>query len=1611
MFIDTDTNDFIQSLSIATCLLVLFLFAGPTLHAQSIIYVDAGASGANDGSSWDDAYTNLRTALSNASGTNEVWIAAGVYKPTSGSDQTISFEITASQNGIEIYGGFDGTETSRSERDPTTNITVLSGDINNNDNTDENGITWDASDINGDNTQHLVYLDGSSGSGITSSTILDGVTITGGEAGLNTQPSSDGGGVFCNGRTNSTCSPTLSNITFAGNYAWGKGGALFNNGIDGTSNPTIVNAVFTGNEANRGGAIYSEGPVGDASPTLINAVFVDNEAWRGGAMYNDGGNGTSSPTLINTTFTGNIGRGSGGALYNESASPEVHNSIFWDNGDEINNNSSTSTISYSLVEGGCEAISGTDCGDGTLDGDPLFADRDNPAGSDLVFGTLKDGLRLSPSSPALNAGDNETVPSNVETDLLGEARIQDGTVSMGPYEQDAGDQITSIHHVAANADGNEEGDSFENAFVDLQDALAVASSNDIILVGAGTYTPGPDADDAFKLDGTHDGIRIYGGWSGAESFDTVEAVEAALNTRDPGAHPAVLDGQGANYHVLYLDGATEGPITDQTIIDGFTVTGGAATGSASNGRGGGMLCEGTGSGSGCSPFLERIVFTENLAYEGGALYADGSDGGASNPTLINSVFVNNTAETPNDDPALGGALLLNGRNGGTSSPTITNTTIAGNTGEFGGAVYHRAGSGSSSEPVFTNTILYDNIATDTGDQVRSWDSGAAPVFSHTLIENGPDGVAAENDAEAIYKDEDGDAVDFEQSTNLDAAPQFVTGDNPTGDDAVFFTKQDGLRLQPGSPALNAGSNEAVDGIMLDLLGEDRIQDGTVSLGAYERPQSTYDGPIYHVKADAMGIEDGSSFDDAFTDLQDALAVATGDDVIVIAAGVYRPVTPANVNNVTDEERSTPFTLTGAHDGLHIYGGWTGTESFSSVSDVEDQLNTRNLDLTDPTTGSILSGDIDLNDAPFVATQATSHLQGDNSYTVLMLDGRPNGDITADTVIDGVALTAGQANGEDDLTRGGGGLICYGSEEGACSPTLRNIVAFGNHADSRGGGIVTRTDGDNAFAAPTLTNAAFIGNTATHGTGAAVLVDGGDASPVARNVFSGGNVGFDTFFIRTEEESTGTFTLAHVTVAENELEFSSLSVSGFEGTATMNVINSILWNNKGDEADEDVYKEVRTFGSHSTVFIGHTIVDGGPENSTFESEGAILDVDPQFVDPLDGDLRLSSTSPAIARGSRSPFADDGVAVDLPADALGNNRLFGLAPDLGAHEYTEIATTESSITDAIDLAGYIDPVGFEGLVLLRNATSGDLSFNRNETTPESPDLPGSVAPFTWTIDTDLTGEDPTYDLALDASDIPGIDDFDALRLYKSEDDGATWNEVTDLGGTLVLNEDENWVAVQDLTGFSQFAIASDEADNPLPVELSRFEAQRADSDLVKLQWETLSETNNAGFEVQRREASVETSRRDVSTGESWQTIATVDGAGTTDEPQSYRFDDTDLPYAADSLTYRLRQIDTDGTESFSDEVVVERQPTEAELLPTYPNPTSSQATVRFAVPEHQHVRIHLYDMLGRRVQTVTDQELEGRHKQGIDVSRMASGTYFLRMETDNGSVDTQRITVVR
>ena len=108
-------------------ILISFIILPAIVFAQNVnIYVNQQASGANSGKSWEYAYTDLQTALKNAKSGQQIWVAAGIYHPTTDADRSVFFEMVEE---VALYGGFQGDEQSLSERDWKKNLTVLSGDI------------------------------------------------------------------------------------------------------------------------------------------------------------------------------------------------------------------------------------------------------------------------------------------------------------------------------------------------------------------------------------------------------------------------------------------------------------------------------------------------------------------------------------------------------------------------------------------------------------------------------------------------------------------------------------------------------------------------------------------------------------------------------------------------------------------------------------------------------------------------------------------------------------------------------------------------------------------------------------------------------------------------------------------------------------------------------------------------------------------------------------------------------------------------------------------------------------------------------------------------------------------------------------------------------------------------------------------------------------------------------------------------------------------------------------------------------------------------------------------------------------------------------------------
>ena len=248
---------------IHTSILILMLFLGTHMLSAAVIYVDISAAGANNGTSWVNAYTDLQDALATATSGDEIWIAQGVYKPSvqydldgNGPDpREVTFKLP---NGVMLYGGFAGGELSRNERDWKAHETVLSGDIDNNDlDFDANGIAENTvPDHIGNNAYHVVLTEG-----VNAHTGLDGLIITAGRAENGTlmrnNPHLLGGGWHdIAGGTGHVSSPTLTHCRFIGNYANYGGAMSMGSGAVGTYQPTIRHCEFIRNEAFlRGGAL------------------------------------------------------------------------------------------------------------------------------------------------------------------------------------------------------------------------------------------------------------------------------------------------------------------------------------------------------------------------------------------------------------------------------------------------------------------------------------------------------------------------------------------------------------------------------------------------------------------------------------------------------------------------------------------------------------------------------------------------------------------------------------------------------------------------------------------------------------------------------------------------------------------------------------------------------------------------------------------------------------------------------------------------------------------------------------------------------------------------------------------------------------------------------------------------------------------------------------------------------------------------------------------------------------------------------------------------------------------------------------------------------------
>jgi len=191
--------------------------------------------------------------------------------------------------------------------------------------------------------------------------------------------------------------------------------------------------------------------------------------------------------------------------------------------------------------------------------------------------------------------------------------------------------------------------------------------------------------------------------------------------------------------------------------------------------------------------------------------------------------------------------------------------------------------------------------------------------------------------------------------------------------------------------------------------------------------------------------------------------------------------------------------------------------------------------------------------------------------------------------------------------------------------------------------------------------------------------------------------------------------------------------------------------------------------------------------------------------------------------------------------------------------------------------------------------------------------------------------------------------------------------------------------------------------IPVELESFTAS-ANENSVTLNWLTATEKNNSGFSVERK----------TSLDERWIEVGFVPGFGTTTERMSYSFTDANLSMA--SYSYRLKQIDFDGTVEYSNEIFAEvSAPKNFALMQNYPNPFNPSTTIEFSIPQTSNVSIEIYNVIGENVARLVNQTLEaGYHRFNFDAGSLPSGTYVYQLKANgqNGTfVDTKKMLLMK
>jgi autotransporter family porin len=734
------------------------------LSAQEIIYVNKNANGKNKGKSWSDAFNDLQSALEQVKTGGEIWVAQGIYLPTTDNNREATFQL---KENVTLYGGFNGDEKNHSERDWENNKTILSGNIGDINSKKDNSIhvvtTANNAVLDGfivedgyalsnrerktspgkqknertnggdqrreasgppqthTTPQNIMMAANSAGAGILNfktAAIIRNTIVRNCSAGK-------GGGVY--NMTNTTghpankgATPVFINVKIQGNYAFGRGGGMQN---DLGTSPVLINCEFTENFCDaKGGGLYNDF---NCSPIIINSSFTKNYAYDAAAIGNDG---SSCPVIIGTEIENNTVKGQGAGLYQGSYnanlsgqgnSPVVINSV-------IKNNNSETNGQHNIVNWG---------------EDWVFAYNSEIEGFnyskkeiDKKYSAMTE---ISKAVKNLSASDihnnylNEII-KNLPKKELGKrgGKRGFGTDNVLSKTVDIPRNIVFVNASAKikNADGK----TWNTAFGNLQKAIDAAfiTGGGELWVAKGVYKPTVNNNRNISFE-MKENVAVFGGFSGNEKDKSSRNISAnkTILSGNIGDEKAKTDN---SYHVI------KGSVN--SVIDGVTICDGYANGEITNRYGGGMFNWGYES----STLVKNCVFADNYAEDGGAVFCfkdvlsyfenvrfennKAINGGAASFRFGASCELNNCTFTNNVAVSRGGGVVINyGSNVIVSNSGFKNNTSKGN----GGAIWvnDQASQYGGTQPQIIHCSFSNNSAKYYGGAIHNYN------VSTTIINN------------------------------------------------------------------------------------------------------------------------------------------------------------------------------------------------------------------------------------------------------------------------------------------------------------------------------------------------------------------------------------------------------------------------------------------------------------------------------------------------------------------------------------------------------------------------------------------------------------------------------------------------------------------------------------------------------------------------------------------------------------------------------------------------------------------------------------------------------------------------------------------------------------